>query len=382
MRPDELDKAIALVYEASMGEASWNDAFSALGAPFSSGVYAVVWDSLAQRPLFEAVSRDLVQAQPEYHAHYGALDPRRSYTFGLPVGATMACHELFDADYVRASEFYNDYLHRWGWRYAMGCRLHEEDGQSVVIGLQRPSGQGPFQMRERQLLAAAQPHLARAFRVRRVLSRNQDRATRRQAMLDGLQAAALLVVSADGCSSGTWRPSRSCARATGCCSGRVRLAGAHARRDRLPAALGPGRRRCRVAARGRRRSLPPLARRWQLLRRPGDAAGRRDASGCGTPAALVLIADPSRRPLPTEQALRDLYDLTPAEARTARALLAGRGPREIAGQLGVGLGTVRTHLHRIFDKTGTTGQADLVRAAPGVRFAPGLNFRQRHYSII
>ena len=73
----------------------------------------------------------------------------------------------------------------------------------------------------------------------------------------------------------------------------------------------------------------------------------------------MLIADPSRRPLPTEQALRDLDDLTPAEARTARALLAGRAPREIADELRVSLGTVRTHLHRVFGKTGTASQADL-----------------------
>ena len=53
---DEIDAAIGLIYEAGLGEGSWNDALSALGAPFSGGVYCVVWDSLAQRPLFEAVS--------------------------------------------------------------------------------------------------------------------------------------------------------------------------------------------------------------------------------------------------------------------------------------------------------------------------------------
>ena len=194
---DKLDRAIGLVYDASIGEAPWADALSALGAPFSSGVYTVVWDARAQRPLFEAVSRDLVEPQLEYHAYYGALDPRRSYTFGLPVGATMACHELFDADFVRTSEFYNDYLHRWGWRFAMGCRVAEENGKSVVIGLQRPAGCGPFKRQERVMLAAAQPHLARAFRVRHVLSQAQDHPTRRQAMLDWLPAAALLV-AADG----------------------------------------------------------------------------------------------------------------------------------------------------------------------------------------
>ena len=275
MLTDDLDSAIGLVYDASIGEATWADALSALGAPFSSGVYTVVWDAMARRPLFEAVSRDLVQAQPEYHAHYGALDPRRSYTFGLPVGATMACHELFDADYVRASEFYNDYLHRWGWRYAMGCRLHEEDGQSVVIGLQRPSGQGPFQMRERQLLAAAQPHLARAFRVRQVLSRNKDQATRRQAMLDGLKVAALMV---DG--GGRVLERNLAAEQVLRASDGLRLR-QNALAGRTPAETAHllhwvRTRRCRVAARGRGRSLPSLARRWQLLCRSSHADRGRD----------------------------------------------------------------------------------------------------------
>lgn len=57
----------------------------------------------------------------------------------------------------------------------------------------------------------------------------------------------------------------------------------------------------------------------------------------------------------------ELYGLTAAEARTATALLAGEGPREIAEQLGIGVATVRTHLHRVFDKTGATRQSDLVR---------------------
>ena len=319
------------------------------------------WCGTASRngPCSRRSPATLVQAQPEYHAHYGALDPRRSYTFGLPVGATMACHELFDADYVRGSEFYNDYLHRWGWRYAMGCRLHEEDGQSVVIGLQRPSGQGPFQMRERQLLAAAQPHLARAFRVRRVLSRNKDQATRRQAMLDGLQVAALMVdaggrvLERNLAAEPVLRASDGLRLRQNALAGRPPAETAHLLhwvRDAVDAASrrGAGGGVCRLS-----RADGSF---FAVLVTPLGAETR---CGCGTPAALVLIADPSRRPLPTEQALRDLDDLTPAEARTARALLAGRAPREIADELRVSLGTVRTHLHRVFGKTGTASQADL-----------------------
>ena len=78
-------------------------------------------------------------------------------------------------------------------------------------------------------------------------------------------------------------------------------------------------------------------------------------------SALIRVIEPDTRVAVSEEALRDLFDLTLAEARTARALLAGQEPREIAGQLHVGIGTVRTHLHRIFEKTGIQRQSQLVR---------------------
>ena len=57
------------------------------------------------------------------------------------------------------------------------------------------------------------------------------------------------------------------------------------------------------------------------------------------------------------------FKLTPAEARTLERLLNGSTPTEIAGELGVALPTVRTHLSNIFAKTGAARQADLIRLA-------------------
>jgi DNA-binding CsgD family transcriptional regulator len=59
--------------------------------------------------------------------------------------------------------------------------------------------------------------------------------------------------------------------------------------------------------------------------------------------------------------IRWLYGLTPAEAAVALAVLRGEGVRAIADGLGISVATARTHLHRIFEKTGTERQAELVR---------------------
>jgi DNA-binding CsgD family transcriptional regulator len=66
---------------------------------------------------------------------------------------------------------------------------------------------------------------------------------------------------------------------------------------------------------------------------------------------------------PSPTALAALFDLSAAEVRTLERLLAGDTLPEIAGKLGVAMTTVRTHLAHIFDKTGTSRQADLIRLA-------------------
>lgn len=53
------------------------------------------------------------------------------------------------------------------------------------------------------------------------------------------------------------------------------------------------------------------------------------------------------------------FALTPAEARVALSLAAGRTPAEVADHLQIAVGTVRTHLKRAYDKTKTSGQREL-----------------------
>jgi DNA-binding CsgD family transcriptional regulator len=53
------------------------------------------------------------------------------------------------------------------------------------------------------------------------------------------------------------------------------------------------------------------------------------------------------------------YGLTPAETRLLESLLAGRNFAETATSLGIALTTAKTHLDRIFQKTGVRRQAEL-----------------------
>ncbi len=56
------------------------------------------------------------------------------------------------------------------------------------------------------------------------------------------------------------------------------------------------------------------------------------------------------------------YDLTPAEAKVLAAVIqAGGGVEAVAARLGVSRSTIKTHLERVFKKTGIRRQAGLVK---------------------
>jgi len=59
--------------------------------------------------------------------------------------------------------------------------------------------------------------------------------------------------------------------------------------------------------------------------------------------------------------MRQLYGLTPTEARLADLLMEGLEVREIAERAGTTLETARVHLKRVLSKTGARRQMELVR---------------------
>jgi DNA-binding CsgD family transcriptional regulator len=88
-------------------------------------------------------------------------------------------------------------------------------------------------------------------------------------------------------------------------------------------------------------------------------------SSCGIvtsqPMAIILVNDPDKNNKPDAAQLREKFGLTPAEAAFAVEISTGDGIQAAADRLLISRSTARTHLSRIFDKTGTRRQAELVR---------------------
>lgn len=85
-----------------------------------------------------------------------------------------------------------------------------------------------------------------------------------------------------------------------------------------------------------------------------------DAYSPEKPVALLLLSDPERRHHLDASSIARLYDLTLAEARLAQGLAAGTRLDDVAQDLGISRNTATTHLKRIFQKTSTERQAELV----------------------
>jgi DNA-binding CsgD family transcriptional regulator len=98
----------------------------------------------------------------------------------------------------------------------------------------------------------------------------------------------------------------------------------------------------------------------QVLIEP--AHGDRESRWHGRLAVVVvLIANPDDPRPPSIADLRGAYGLTAAQARVAVLLGEGLSLSAIAERLQVRVDTVRTHLKKIFAKTDTRRQSELVR---------------------
>jgi DNA-binding CsgD family transcriptional regulator len=85
---------------------------------------------------------------------------------------------------------------------------------------------------------------------------------------------------------------------------------------------------------------------------------------------MLTITSISRPEIVAAEIIQDLFDLTPAEARVARGIAAGKTVHDLADEAGLAAGTVRQQLKSVFSKTGVSRQADLV----GLLVGTGLSF--------
>jgi DNA-binding CsgD family transcriptional regulator len=95
-------------------------------------------------------------------------------------------------------------------------------------------------------------------------------------------------------------------------------------------------------------------------------AGERHRVGISYSAVAAVFVRKATLQIPSPvRVIGKTYNLTPTELRVLLAVVDVGGVPEIAAALGVADSTIKTHLGRLFEKTGAGRQADLVKLVAG-----------------
>src|SRR5262245_25476970 len=160
------------IYEAALEPAKWPQALGQLAEEFGApSAAAFVVDVDIAEVGFIAVSGLDPCAIDDYVAHYAQIDPWNEYLRKNPGGRPIVSQMVMDDRAFERTEFYRDFLHRYGIFHAMGGFVVRSGSLAFLCGVQRPRERGAFAPAELQRLRTLFPHLERAVRIHRQLVR-------------------------------------------------------------------------------------------------------------------------------------------------------------------------------------------------------------------
>ncbi len=296
-----------------------------------------------------------------YIDRYGQLSPMKGIGLLIDPGLIYSTEDWIPFEEFRKSVFYQE--------WARPQRL--EDGVNIVLN-KSADGFSHFSLMRSKLvdddlrctLAWIVPHVRRAALIGQMLHQKARIAAPIEQLLDELKAAVFLL---DGIGHLTYTNAsgrdilerRDFLRAE-----QGRLVAADSRLNRIlrdavaASVLGDG------ATRSESIALPFAAHDGERF--VGHllplTAGRRRKTGAAFEATAVLFVSRASLDAPAAaNIIKKVFKLTPAELRVLLAVVEFGGVPDTARNLNVAESTVKTHLGRIFAKTDTKRQAELVK---------------------
>ena len=366
---DRFGDALGDIYASTLDGAFWSQALRSVGSLFDSDfAHFEVLEKNTGRPVFFHNEGAEADALDLYVDHFAAVSPRAPFGARRPEGHVGFDHEILTEAEIDRDEFYNDFLIPQGYKYFISANLISNERLFSVFSVQRPLGQDHASPDEIALMHRLAPHLSQAMKIHLRLTRPVPSAAETRAfaysttgmiMIDrggtvsDINGEAARIVS-DPRNGLDIRGGRVCAT-----DPRIETRLARATGQVLATVSGEGFAPADAVAIPRPHAMP-----LTLYAIPLAGTGEKlelDDLHPDRPAALLLVNDPDRTGGLPDDVLRAMFDLTPAECRVVRALLAGQTPGDYAGQAGVGIRTVRTHISSILGKTGARNQTDMIR---------------------
>ena len=341
----------------------WQHAYERVSALIASGPGSVYFQYKSDNK-FETIANTNVPGFVEnFNSVYFHLLPYRDEMLSLRSGEEFLMSRDFPSELVLDSELYRDHWERLGIFEILHYCLFDDDEVTGGITFTRPREAGPFTGEDLGAARILLPHIQRAARVHLKIEQvsGKDRMMReawnhlhqpvmivsdRRRFVFLNDAAERLLKERDGFWLGR--------------SGRIDTtvrAEAEILSELISGVFGNGSGsnglggRAQITRRGRR----------PLIINVTPFKEHNGTSASSERFALVIVNDPEKTAGASEEELRTVYALTRSEARVARLLGEGRSLASVCEILDISSNTARTHLKRIYTKTGTNRQSSLVR---------------------
>lgn len=287
----------------------------------------------------------------------------------MPIGRIYKDHALLGREALRKSRFWNEWMAPQNMYGGLGCRLLHSGRTSWFFDVQRGRRQQAFDMEDADLFRALSPTLAKVIELRHRLGRMS---LKRDVERRALDALAIGIVAVDAharvlyANAGAHLLFEQRDGSLRCSAGRL-VAGDPACQANLKHKIAEacsGMQLDSASGYLLARALDPESADVALCVIPLSEPGSYGLPD-GQPVAMIFARTLELDANLEEEAVR-LLGLTPAEAKLASALASGQSLADAADAQSVRITTARTHLARIFQKTGTRQQsqiAALLRAA-------------------
>lgn len=286
----------------------------------------------------------------------------------VPIGSVYRDSDLLGEETLRASRPWREWMAPQDMYGGIACRLAETGSSSWFFDVQRGKNQESFDAAEAALLGQLAPLLSKVTELSRQVGHLKLQRDEARGALDAL-AMAIVIVDRDlqvsyaneGADEILSDP-----------EGAIGL-----RQGRLFARQPSDQRQLkRLVEAALRSATDPLEEHRSSMIVRGSSDSAHALSACVMPAAPTRPGEaaPAKvmmalRPLGMATDLvvssRQLFNLTESEARFASALASGLSLTQAAEAQGVRISTARTHLARIFQKTDTRQQSQLVSLLRG-----------------
>lgn len=356
------------IYDAALDPAMWTGVLAKIAdfAGARAGALAVIDSTSAVVEARHQYGVDPSEMQA-YSKTYAQLDPLA----GVPlfgVGEIVSLPDLVPYEEYRQGRFYQEWARPQGWTDVASAVLEKSLTSCAFLGIVRDKLGGMVDGEMRRRIAGIVPHVRRAILIGKAIDFRRAETAALAETLDGLSAGMFLV---DG--RGQIAHANVAGRA-------ILGAGDFLRSIRGQLVAGDAqvnqtlREVFAFAAQGNAAlgikgiALPLTAHdgeRYVAHVLPLTSGARRDAGINHTAIAAVFVRKAALETPSRPEVIGRAFKLTPMELRVLIAVVEVGGVPEVATALGVAETTIKTHVGRLFEKTGAGRQADLVKLVAG-----------------